>query len=220
MIFNQFEPFHPAMEGAIVGRRAGVSPDETRDQVLAAATRVFARAGYERATVGDIAAEAGVSTGAIYAHYDGKAALFSAVLRAHVHRELARRLHDDRPFDIADFITDLGANLDRRPPAERTLLIEAVMSAKHDDKTRQALSTWFTERHEFVTAAIAAAQDAGSLTASVSSAAAARLATTVMLGSLVLDVLDLPEVPHDDWAALITRVVDGFRRGAQVSGSS
>jgi hypothetical protein len=35
--------------------------------------------------------------------------------------------------------------------------------------------------------------------------------TTVMLGSLVLDVLDVPEVGHDDWAELITALVDGFR---------
>lgn len=194
-----------------MGRRAGVSPDETRDRILGAAARVFARSGYERATVGEIAAEAGLSTGAIYAHYDGKAGLFSAVLRAHVQHQLARHLHDDRPFDVADLIAELGANLDRRPPAERTLLIEAVMSAKYDDKTRQALSGWFSERHEFIAEAIAAAQHGGRVTASVSPLAAARFATTVMLGSLVLDVLDVPEVAHDDWAALVVQVVNSFR---------
>jgi AcrR family transcriptional regulator len=175
---------------------------------------VFGRAGYDRATVGDIAAAAGLSTGAIYAHYDGKAELFSAVLRAHVHDELARWLHDDRPFDIADFITELGANLDRRPAAERTLLIEAVMAAKHDDKTRQALSSWFAERHEFIAAAIEAAQAAGAVTESVSPPAAARLAMTVMLGSLVLDVLDVADVAHEEWAALIAQLVDSFRSPA------
>ena len=201
-----------------MGRRAGVSPDQTRDEVLAAATRVFARSGYERATVGDIAAEAGVSTGAIYTHYDGKAGLFSAVLRAHVQRELAARLHDDAPFDVADFIAELGANLDRRPPAERTLLIEAVMSAKNDPRTRDVLSQWFTERHEFIASAIEAAQRSGTVTDAVPPMAAARFVTSVMLGSMVLDVLDLPEVDHDDWAGLIVQLVDSFRAAEGRSG--
>jgi AcrR family transcriptional regulator len=194
-----------------VGRRAGVSPDQTRDRVLAAAAKVFARAGYERATVGEIAAEAGMSTGAIYGHYDGKAELFSAVLRAHVQRQLAQHLHDDQPFDIADFIAELGANLDRFPPADRTLLIEAVMEAKRDTKTRQVMSQWFTERYEFIAEAIAAAQHAGTVTESVSPLAAARFATTVMLGSLLLDVLEVPAVDHDDWASFIVELVDSFR---------
>ncbi|HET6910923.1 MAG TPA: helix-turn-helix domain-containing protein, partial [Mycobacteriales bacterium] len=130
-----------------MGRRAGVSPEQTRSDVLTAAAKVFARAGYDRATVAEIASESGLSTGAIYAHYDGKADLFLAVLRAHMHRELERRVPDDEPFDIGSLIAGLGADLDRRPAAERRLLIEAVMAAKHDPKTRQVLSSWFNERH-------------------------------------------------------------------------
>jgi AcrR family transcriptional regulator len=200
-----------------MGRRAGVRPEETREQVLRAAAKVFGRVGYDKATVSQIAAEAGLSTGAIYVHYDGKAELFSAVLEAHVHRELARRLHDDEPFGIADVVADLGANLDRRPAAERTLLIEAVMSAKQDPKTRDVLSRWFTERHEFIAGAVAAAQDAGTLDGSVSPTAAARFVTTVMLGSMVLDVLDVPAVEHDEWAALIVALVDTFRQDDRVN---
>jgi AcrR family transcriptional regulator len=188
-----------------------VAPAETRRSVLAAAARVFSSAGYERATIAEIAREAGVSSGAIYAHYDGKAELFYAVLAAHVQQELEAFLQDDRPLDIGAIIAELGANLDRRPAAERTLLIEAVMAAKHDDKTRAVLSAWFTERHEFIAGAIGAAQHDGSLTDAFSPGAAARFTTTVLLGSMLLDILDVPEVEHDDWARLVTRIVNGFR---------
>src|SRR5580698_4431131 len=108
-----------------MGRRAGVTSEQTKDDLLRAAAKVFARSGYDGATIAEISTEAGLSSGAIYAHYDGKADLFSAVLRAHVERKLARRLHDDRPFDIADLIAEAGAELDQGPAAERTLLIEA-----------------------------------------------------------------------------------------------
>lgn len=194
-----------------MGRRAGVSSQQTRDQVLRAAAKVFARRGYDGATIAEIATTAKVSSGAIYAHYDGKADLFLAVLRTHVQREVERRLHDDRPLDVGDLIAEAGANLDRQPAAERTLLIEAIMTAKHDVKVRRALSKWFREQHEFIAESIVAAQRAGRVTADFSPLAAARFSSTVMLGSLVLDVLDVPVIEHDDWAAFVTQVVDNFR---------
>jgi hypothetical protein len=91
------------------------------------------------------------------------------------------------------------------------LLIEAVMAAKHDPKTRKVLSEWFTGQHEFFATSLEAAQQAGTLTTSFDPMAVARFTTAVMLGSLVLDVLDVPAVSHDDWAALIAQLVDGFR---------
>ena len=60
-----------------VGRIAGVTPEETRERLLDAAARVFELKGYEGATVAQIAREAGVSSGAIYAHYASKAELLA-----------------------------------------------------------------------------------------------------------------------------------------------
>ena len=189
-----------------------MSAGQTRGDVLKAAARVFARRGYEGATIAEIAAEAGLSSGSIYGHFAGKAGLFSAVLEAYGRPQLARRLHDDRPFDIADYLADAGAELDS-PVAERTLLIEAVMAAKQDSQVREVLSRWFADQQEFFSTALAAAQAAGRMDPGFSPAAAARLATTVVLGSLVLDVLDLPSSEKGDWADTVRRVVDAFRTG-------
>jgi AcrR family transcriptional regulator len=52
--------------------------DETRAELVAAATRVFAERGFHAASVGAIAAEAGFTTGAVYAHFKGKDELFLA----------------------------------------------------------------------------------------------------------------------------------------------
>ena len=45
---------------------------ETRERLLAAAGRVFARRGYQAAAVDEVADEAGFSTGALYSNFDGK----------------------------------------------------------------------------------------------------------------------------------------------------
>ncbi|MGZ4691111.1 MAG: TetR family transcriptional regulator, partial [Acidimicrobiia bacterium] len=48
-----------------MGRRPGGTTVDTKEQLLAAAARVIAARGYEGARVSEIAAEAGLSTGAI-----------------------------------------------------------------------------------------------------------------------------------------------------------
>jgi AcrR family transcriptional regulator len=53
--------------------------EQTREQVIAAAARVFARRGYHQATVGEIASEAGFTIGALYSNFAGKEELFLAI---------------------------------------------------------------------------------------------------------------------------------------------
>ncbi len=52
--------------------------EETRKRILAAALRVFRQCGFETATMRQIAAEAGVATGAAYYYFDSKDAIVMA----------------------------------------------------------------------------------------------------------------------------------------------
>ena len=63
----------------------------TRAELLATAARVFARRGYNGASVEEIAEEAGYSHGAVYSNFDGKADLFLSVLEDYM-AERAREL--------------------------------------------------------------------------------------------------------------------------------
>lgn len=56
---------------------------QTRRRLLEAAGRVFARRGFHGASVDEIAAEAGYSTGALYHQFRGKNDLFLAMLDQH-----------------------------------------------------------------------------------------------------------------------------------------
>ena len=53
---------------------------ERHDQILAAATRAFARSGFAATSLDDVAAEAGVSRVILYRHFDSKTDLYQAVL--------------------------------------------------------------------------------------------------------------------------------------------
>lgn len=54
---------------------------ERREQILAAATRAFAQAGFAATSLDDVAVEAGISRDNLYRHFESKAELYRAVLR-------------------------------------------------------------------------------------------------------------------------------------------
>jgi AcrR family transcriptional regulator len=53
---------------------------ERREQILAAATQAFARAGFAATSLDDIATAAGISRAILYRHFDSKTDLYRAVL--------------------------------------------------------------------------------------------------------------------------------------------
>jgi AcrR family transcriptional regulator len=77
----------------------------TRVELIAAAVRVFARRGYNGASVEEIAEEAGYSHGAVYSNFEGKSDLFLAVFEDYMTervRELAETqaaLPEDAPLE-------------------------------------------------------------------------------------------------------------------------
>ncbi len=62
----------------------------TRARLLAAAEKVFAEKGYDGAKLADIAAEAGVSVGAVYFRFKDKDALFQAIAETFTEDSRAR----------------------------------------------------------------------------------------------------------------------------------
>ena len=61
---------------------------ETKTRLLESAAQLFARGGYEGASVDLIAESAGYSKGAFYSNFDSKEAIFLELLDIHKHREI------------------------------------------------------------------------------------------------------------------------------------
>ncbi len=194
-----------------MGRIAGVTTEETRDRLLSAAATVFARLGYEKASISDITAEADLSSGSIYAHFGSKAELFVATLRAHSAREIEQLLGGGDAIDVAALITARGSMLDRRSPAEGSLLVEAIVAAIHDPRVAHLLVETFGQREQRFTELLRAAQAVGGIDDTVAPDAAARLILVIALGSLLVAAMDLPPIEHDGWSSLIESLVDRFR---------
>ena len=63
--------------------------DQVREELLAAAARVFARRGFHGASVEAISEDAGLSTGAIYSNFKGKEDLFLSLYEERIERRRA-----------------------------------------------------------------------------------------------------------------------------------
>lgn len=183
-----------------MGRKAGVSVEETKAELLKAAARVFARDGYDGASVSDISAEAGLSSGPIYTHYGSKAELFAAMLRAHAAGEVERVMGKG----------DLARTLARTGSRRGSLLVEAIVAAKRDKVVAQVLAETFAQRRDRLVAYFEAGQAAGTVDPDVSAEAVARFALVVGLGTILAGTLPLDKPDEDEWESVLARVVGAF----------
>src|SRR3954466_2216795 len=86
--------------------------DLTRERLIEAAARVFAEKGYDRAGVQEIARRAGLTTGAIYGRFSGKAELLQAAIESRTSDEFDELFARHR-FDghASDLLRTVGAHL-------------------------------------------------------------------------------------------------------------
>ncbi len=122
----------PKMQGRI---------DAAREQILTAAHRLVAEAGYGGTAIPDVAKAAGVSTGSVYTHFPSKTALFSEVYqRAARHEiEVFREVADTKGTP-RERLTQMVETFARRALAGRklawALLVESVNEEIDADRMR------------------------------------------------------------------------------------
>jgi AcrR family transcriptional regulator len=185
---------------------------ETRQRLLDAALEVFARRGYEGASVKEVAEAAGYTTGALYAHFASKQALFLALLR----ERFATKVADLQAMTSPGDGTDLGA-LDRRFSSLREieadwdlLATEFWLYAVRHDEARAPL----VERNREFRAAVAELIGANLAAAGITSTtpletiAAAVIALGDGLG--ITARLEPGAVPHQLFATATMHLVLGL----------
>ena len=121
----------------------------TRARLLQAAARVYARRGFDAATIDEVAEEAGFTKGAVYDHFGGKEQLLLALLDEHVSAQIAEQVSlfdasrgtPERPRIGADRWME---ELDADPDAFR-LFVEAWVRAQRDEELRAWVATGVEE---------------------------------------------------------------------------
>jgi AcrR family transcriptional regulator len=112
----------------------------TRAQLLSAAARVYARRGFDGATLDDVADEAGYTKGAVYDHFGSKENLLFALLDEHLAAQLEEQIALFDPATDASERPRAGAEkwmqqLEEAPDAFR-LFVEAWLRGQRDEELR------------------------------------------------------------------------------------
>ncbi|HUC27477.1 MAG TPA: helix-turn-helix domain-containing protein [Streptosporangiaceae bacterium] len=188
-----------------MGRTAGVTAADTRERLLRAAAAVFAERGYDGTRVADIAAAAGVSNGALYAHFDSKAELLVDALRTHGRRLLAELFAADPDRSITELLLVIGRSL-RRPRDRGDLIVEGLVAARRDEDVAQPMRDYMGERADWLAGLMRIAQAGGELDAALSPDALAHFCLLLAMGSALVTP-DMHAVDDAEWMELLSRVV-------------
>jgi AcrR family transcriptional regulator len=192
------------------------SKARTRADLVDAARRVFLERGYHAASVADVAAEAGFSTGAVYSAFRGKADLFLAVLDAH----LAERIRGMEAVvasattaaEHAEQLARQFATVSANDRGWSPLIIEFWAHAARDPELR----TQFAERHDSLKQAIARMLEemlARTGERLVLSTGEVAMAAAALANGLTLERLAHPDgMPDERFAELAAFIMKGLSR--------
>lgn len=186
--------------------------DQTRVRLLEAAAAVFAEKGYDGAGVQEIARRAGLTTGAIYGRFKGKAELLREVIAQCSSDELDELFNQHR-FEghASDIVLVAGSHLVDRRDAEAqrgdALLLEAFVASRRDPEIADAVRAMLTERADRLGDVLETAKADGSLDPTLDTASLVTFCHAVGLGFLVFDALGVDVPDSQPWEQLITRLV-------------
>ena len=171
-----------------------VEQPSTQEALLAAAADVFARHGYEYATLTDIAAEAGLSGGSIYNYFRGKPELFLEVVRRtlsilSVKPVLARPGPAPGPEllpVLADWLLGPGSS------RVRALIRELRHAAAHHSEVAELFDEFHSETVRDYSQLITSWQDQGLAEASLDPELVAQVFLAELLGLCHLELVRPP----------------------------
>lgn len=189
-----------------MGRRAGVTAEETRRRLLDAAAAQFEARGYEGTRVADIAAGADLSNGALYGHFRSKTDLLSAALTDKGARELQSLFAGADGRSIADLLVAIGRSLDHLPGAPSGLMIEALVAGRRDPAVAEVAGRHLDDTESWLAGLIRDGQEVGRIDADLSAPALARFCVMLVLGAMLISGAERAALPGAGWRELIERL--------------
>ncbi|MCH2620275.1 MAG: TetR/AcrR family transcriptional regulator [Acidimicrobiales bacterium] len=194
---------------ALVAELTHTGQDELNEKLLHAAAEVFAENGYEKAGVAEIARRAGVTTGAIYSRYSGKAELLVEAVDRHLLTQL-HSLHSNA--SAVDVLSHLGDHLLDDLSDGTGLFLEAVVAAKRDPELAERLRDVLQSEENKLRDLIHEAISQEGADSEIDQLALMRLAHAIGFGMTLTRTIGLELPSREDWTTVINLVIEAFIR--------
>lgn len=195
----------------VMGRRPGISSGETRRDLLAATMKVLSLRGYAGARVSEIAAEAGVTSGAIYKHFASKDELLTAAVLEHMPAVVSQAMASLPGTTIIELIHRIGYTLPARAADLAPAMIELMATAAREENVADLVCADLADRERVFEELIRLAQSRGEIDPRLDPEALSRYTTMVVLGSIAAAALDLKPVDRVAWDAVVGHMIDAVR---------
>jgi AcrR family transcriptional regulator len=169
--------------------------------VLEATSRLLEDVGYERLSVEEVAARAGVHKTTVYRRWPTKASLVLDATRVHSAEAIPIPDTGNLAGDLKSLARDVAANIGSDPGARRSLSIVAAAAASEDLTT--ALHTFWAERLALTVPIVDRAIERGELPPSSD----ANLIVEAVIGPIWIRLLLTGEVIDDNLADRIAELV-------------
>lgn len=165
--------------------------EETRARILESAIKLFSNRGFNTASVDDICAEAGVSKGAFYHHFESKQALFIALLDSWLQTiDSAIEASKDKTVPETFMqITEAFPFIFESAGENLPMFLEFWLQASRDEKIWQASIAPYRRYHKYFTSLIKKGVDEGSFI-DVEPELTARMIVAMAMGLLLQSLLD------------------------------
>ncbi len=128
---------------------------QTRDRLIDAAETVFARRGFETATLDEIAAAAGYTKGAVYSNFASKTELVIALIERRMSIQAAEHAQRFEGQDLAAMTRGLESGPHEDPEAQKQWLLLAMefwLHAMRDDRARVLMAEQYERARSIVAA--------------------------------------------------------------------
>ena len=111
---------------------------DTKEKILHTALRLFARNGYEAASVSDIAGELGMTKGALYKHYKNKREIFNSIVERMYQVDAERA----KTYEVPE------ETFARSPSAYRQVAMDKIKIFMFEKRYKEAFERASDERKE------------------------------------------------------------------------
>lgn len=165
--------------------------EETRSKIISSAIKLFSARGYNTASVDDICAEAGISKGAFYHHFESKQALFLALLDGWLQTiDTAIEAAKDKTVpETFRQMTEAFPYIFETAGEGLPMFLEFWLQASRDEKIWQASIKPYRRYHKHFTSLIKKGVDEGSFV-DVDPELTSRMIMSTAMGLLLQNLLD------------------------------
>lgn len=194
---------------------------DAKRRLLEAAVSAIAEHGLDATRVSDIARRAGLTTGAIYAHWSGKHELVVDAVRyiapSCMQVDSAEGDGDDGAAgdsSVLEALIDASADLASLDNvAALEVMLEAFVSARRDSSFREAVSELLDDQAAALSSTVSDGKAAGLIEPRLSTAAIVALYQALSVGMhlVISSQPDTGRVPADEWRELMTHLAESMR---------